>query len=61
MSERSEDELVRDAAKYLLQQHGNEAVSEALIGKRHAELIGDQSTVEAFELIIDYLKVDLNF
>lgn len=51
------DRLVAAAAQFLQRQHGEDAVLEARIGKRHAEIMGDQAAVEAFSAILNYLEL----
>ncbi|GGD93656.1 hypothetical protein GCM10011390_10500 [Aureimonas endophytica] len=48
--------LTKAAAQYMQKQHGDDAILEARVGKRYAEVMGDQDAVEAFNAILDYLE-----
>ncbi|WP_156386514.1 hypothetical protein [Aureimonas sp. Leaf454] len=55
MSDTEYDGAVRAAAKYLRKQHRGDAVLEAKVGRRHADLVGNKATVDAFDAMLAYL------
>ncbi|WP_193227861.1 hypothetical protein [Aureimonas psammosilenae] len=56
MTDKEQVRLTKAAADYMKQQFGEDAILEAKIGRRHAEVIGDRAAVEAFQAILDYLE-----
>lgn len=46
----------RQAARYLLAEHGTDAVAEAGAALRYARVLKDQETIEVFEDIIELLE-----
>lgn len=56
MSNGEQYSAVESAAEYMRAQHRDDAVMEAKVARRNAQIIGDQAAVEAFEAIVVYLE-----